>query len=245
MVKDDNFIATIGKWENKEGLIGCVNIYGPNDQKEREELWKRLDQLCAKEEVRWVLFGDFNEVRGTHERLNLIVSSKGSTEFNEFIRRNKLEDVRMGGSKFTRVSDDGKKFSKLDRFLITRSFEDQWRNIGARTLERKWPDHTPILLSDKEGDFGPVPFKFFDVWLSDSKVDEVVKRVWRLEPMSRKPDCKFRDKLKNVKKELSAWRKTGWGDIDKEVGLAREAVRKWELRSNFPNLEEADRARWL
>lgn len=90
-----------------------MNVYGPREQKDREQLWAKLDLLCAKEEVRWVIFGDFNEVRGPHKRKNSVTNVKGTEEFNEFIRRNKLIDVRLGGQKFTRVSDDGKKIQQI------------------------------------------------------------------------------------------------------------------------------------
>ncbi|KAJ9553114.1 LOW QUALITY PROTEIN: hypothetical protein OSB04_017159 [Centaurea solstitialis] len=85
---DRHFIAVFGKWENKEGLVGCVN-------KDQAALWTNLDILFAKEErAKEVKLGCFK---------------KGMEEFNDFIRRNSLEDVSLGGSKFTRTSDDGLK----------------------------------------------------------------------------------------------------------------------------------------
>ena len=97
------------------------------------EVWRSLDQLCAKD-VSWVLFGDFNEVHGPHERMNSAFCNKEVNEFNDFIRRNKLEEVRSGGYKFTRVSDGGVKQSKLDRFLVTSSFGDSWKSLWVSTL---------------------------------------------------------------------------------------------------------------
>ncbi|KAJ9567283.1 hypothetical protein OSB04_003249 [Centaurea solstitialis] len=245
VVKDKNFLAVIGKWEKKEGLIGCVNVYGPNGQKDRETLWSKLDILCDKEEVSWVFFGDFNEVRNPQERVNSVATKKGMEDFNNFIRRNKLEDIGLGGDKFTRISDDGRKFSKLDRFLVSSSFGDRWKHLSARTLERKWSDHTPILLRDKLDDYGPIPFKFYDIWLKEDSVANLVKEVWEKRTLSSRPDCIFRDKLKKLKDALKVWRKEGWGEIDKEVELARQEVREWEVKKDVSKLQDSDRENWV
>ncbi|KAJ9553452.1 hypothetical protein OSB04_017497 [Centaurea solstitialis] len=98
VVKDKNFLAVIGKWEKKDGLIGCVNVYGPNDYPDRAALWSKLDYLCDKKEVSWLFFGDFNEVRNPQERLNSGSSKRGMEDFNEFIRRNNLEEIALGGT---------------------------------------------------------------------------------------------------------------------------------------------------
>ncbi|KAJ9565840.1 hypothetical protein OSB04_001806 [Centaurea solstitialis] len=243
--KTKNFLAVIGKWEKKDGLIGCVNVYGPNDLRERAILWSKLDQLCAKEEVSWVFFGDFNEVRNPQERLNSEASKKGMNDFNDFIRRNNLEDFSLGGNKFTRISDDGRKFSKLDRFLASKSFGELWKNLNAGTLEKKWSDHLPILLRDKLDDFGPIPFKLYDIWLNEDAVINLVKEAWQGRSKSTRPDCIFRDKLKRVKEALKAWKRDNWGALDKKVALARQEVRLWEDNKDVSLLKEADREKWV
>ncbi|KAJ9558233.1 hypothetical protein OSB04_012847 [Centaurea solstitialis] len=173
VVKDRYFIAVVGKWENKEGLVGFVNVYGPNDQKEREA-------LC-----------------------------------------------------------------KLDRFLVTSSYGDRWRNLNAKTLERKGSDHSPILMCDHVVDFGPIPFKFFDTWLKEDAVEALVKKAWHDSTSSTRPDCIFRDKLKKVKLAIKEWRKSGWGEIDKKVRLAKEEVKSWEDKGDVSLLDVSDREKWV
>ncbi|KAI3771839.1 hypothetical protein L6452_03008 [Arctium lappa] len=73
----------------------------------------------------------------------------------------------MGGQKFTRISDNGKKGSRLDRFLTSNGFCMSWRNLGVKALDRKWSDHYPIMLHESNGGFGPKPFKIFDTWLEE------------------------------------------------------------------------------
>lgn len=114
-------------------------------------------------------------MRGTHERLNSVTNERGVEEFNAFIRNSQLVEIAMGGQKFTRVSDDGRKLSKLDRFLVSNEFSLIWRNLGVKSLERRWSDHCPILLGVSNRDFGPKPFKLFDMWLTGDDLEEVIK----------------------------------------------------------------------
>ncbi|KAJ9538624.1 hypothetical protein OSB04_031357 [Centaurea solstitialis] len=73
-----------------------------------------------------------------------------------------------------------------------------------------------------------------------------VRRAWASEVKSSRPDCIFRDKLKKVKESLKVWKKTNWGEIDKEVIIAKEEVKSWEARTGATSiLKEEDRLRWL
>ncbi|GJV62073.1 hypothetical protein Tco_1468173 [Tanacetum coccineum] len=58
------------------------------------------------------------------------------------------------------------------------------------------------VLKDIEMDFGPKPFRFFDVWLEEMDIEQIVENAWKKSTRSRRPDCMFKDKLKNVKDEI-------------------------------------------
>lgn len=200
VIEDVAFLTVVGKWTGVPGLVGLVNVYGPRDVRERKEAWRMIEQIVSKEEVKWCVFGDFNEVRKDDERANSITNNRGTSEFNDFIGRSKLLEVPMIGRRFTRVSDDGLKFSKLDCFLITNDFGLAWKNLGVKALERKWSDHVPIMLYEDKSDFGAKPFKFFDSWTKEEGVEELVKEAWHKEVKSLRSDCIFRDKLKKRKR---------------------------------------------
>ncbi|GJY77619.1 reverse transcriptase domain, reverse transcriptase zinc-binding domain protein [Tanacetum coccineum] len=58
--------------------------------------------------------------------------------------------ILFGGQKFTRISDDGLKFSKLDRFLVSKGFKNKWDNLSMVALDRKLSNHCPIVLKDMD-----------------------------------------------------------------------------------------------
>ena len=114
VICETDFLAVIGSWEGVGGPVGFVNVYGPNSNIERRTTWHKLTRLLSKKEVRWCIFGDFNEVRTREERLNTWINMRGMVEFNEFIEEGGLIELPLSGRKYTRISDDGTKFSKLD-----------------------------------------------------------------------------------------------------------------------------------
>lgn len=112
--------------------------------------------------------------------------------------------------------------------MVTNEFGGLWKNLGAKALERKWSDHTSILLCDSWADFGPKPFKFFDERLKEESIEDVIKEAWAKEVTPNNPDCTFRDKLKNVKVALKKWSRDKMGEVDKELKAKKDETRKWE-----------------
>lgn len=97
--------------------------------------------------------------------------------------------------------------------------------MASVSLDRKLSDHCLVVLKDIELDFGPKPFRFFDVWLQESDIEKVVSFAWALSVRSRRPDCIYRDKLKNVKSALKSWSMKRFGKLDDEINLV------WKLQN--------------
>ena len=139
--------------------------------------------LCLMRErndVYWVLGGDFNDVSRCEERKGLYFSRRGAMAFNFFISSAELIEPPLGGRKFTWISADGKKGSQLDRFLLSDQLAEKWTNAHWKTLPRRYSDHSPILLDFGGVDFGPIPFKFFNSWLKVNSLHDLVKENWNI-----------------------------------------------------------------
>ncbi|KAL4563604.1 hypothetical protein LXL04_027649 [Taraxacum kok-saghyz] len=72
-------------------------------------------------------------------------------------------------------------------------------------------DHCPILISAKGVDFGPRPFRFFNSWLLEVSLDEVVKAGWSVDWSSGhfsslSPLAIVAGKLKHTKEKIKQWR---------------------------------------
>ncbi|XP_071728773.1 uncharacterized protein [Rutidosis leptorrhynchoides] len=221
----DYFLAIRGKWK-KSGLESTiVNVYGPHNDRGKKLMWESLDVLLNSVSLAWLLCGDFNEVRNTSDRLNSQFHQGRADRFNDFILRNNLIEIPISGRKFTRISDDGVKFSKLDRFLVTDNFLGLWEDLSIITLDRNLSDHCLLVLRDRIFDYGPKPFKVFDEWFNCLDVGDVIRDAWNQPIRGSKKDCVFRDRLKNVKMTLRTWSKSKFGGLHNEINeLKKEAL---------------------
>lgn len=136
-VGGDNYIAIRGKWNGMSNDVVVVNIYGPHSDEQKKNMWDKLVQLISSVSAAWVLCGDFNEVRVQDDRFNCNFNQRGADAFNEVIDRVGLIEIPLVGRKFTRISDDKLKFSKLDRFLVSMEFKQQWKELSVISLDRK------------------------------------------------------------------------------------------------------------
>ncbi|XP_071694838.1 uncharacterized protein [Rutidosis leptorrhynchoides] len=171
-VTNEFFIAIKGKWDGSDHDSIIVNVYGPHNDEKKKKMWGALDELLNSVDSAWVVCGDFNEVICHSDRLNCTFHHARASRFNDFILKNNLIEIPINGRRFTRISDDGTKFSKLDRFLVNDKFINLWEDLSVVPIDRRESDHCPILLRDRVIDFGPKPFKVFDEWFNKVGVDK-------------------------------------------------------------------------
>ncbi|XP_071740253.1 uncharacterized protein [Rutidosis leptorrhynchoides] len=238
----DCVIGIQGVWKPSGDAVNILNIYGPHDDAKKIKLWDELSKLLANSNDAWILCGDFNEVREESDRFNCDFLEYRARRFNEFIANNSLIEIPLGGRKFTRVSDDGVKFSKLDRFFVSEKCLDIWKDLVGNILERKHSDHCPILLKNENLNFGPKPFKVFDTWFNEDEADQIVKNAWeRTVPKTYRKDRTFMNKLKNVKFALKEWSSKKIGALDGEIEASRSVATNLELKAETTNLSEEEK----
>lgn len=72
-----------------EGIeVGFTNVYGPNDEGERDALWEELDVIHTWCPALWCVCWDFNVVRFPSERRKGAAFTSGMESFSDFIDRN-------------------------------------------------------------------------------------------------------------------------------------------------------------
>lgn len=67
------------------------------------------------------------------------------------------------------------------------------------------------------------PFRFLNFWVEHASFKEVVKHNWNAD-FSANPYVLFNHKLKKVKKALSGWSKSTYGDIFQKIASLEEVV---------------------
>ncbi|XP_071697524.1 uncharacterized protein [Rutidosis leptorrhynchoides] len=229
-VKSDFSLAIRGNWcgSGNESII--VNVYGPHKDVDTRLMRESLEKLMCCVDTAWVLCGDFNEVREEEDRMNCTFHHARANCFNDCISRNRLIKIPITGKKFTRISDDGLKFSKLDRFIVLDKLISLWKDLSVIPLDRRTSDHCPIILRDKVIDLGPKHFKVFDEWFNKKGVDKIIQEAWSNDVRGNRKDCRFRHKLKNVTFALKNWNKTMFGNLESEISELKRKVDEWESK---------------
>nr|XP_043620113.1 uncharacterized protein LOC122591958 [Erigeron canadensis] len=236
-VKDNNFLIIKGKLKGCDEAVFLANVYAPQKVRDKKRLWDRLVAAKNVERGLWIFMGDFNAVRSPEERKGSLFNSGCARAFNNFIYEADLHEYEMRGRKFMFLKyDNGRgKFSKIDRFLVGIEILEKWPLACCRVLSRAFSDHSPILLSFKDLNFGPKPFRVFNSWLDKSDFEEVVTKAWG-EAISFGPaDTRLMMKFKYLRDQIKVWR----DEIREKEGEEMDKCRK-ELEEIERAMEEND-----
>ncbi|KAE8669530.1 hypothetical protein F3Y22_tig00112231pilonHSYRG00215 [Hibiscus syriacus] len=123
-----------------------INVYGPSVEADKEEFFR--DFLCAVQSINLSVFYS-------------VIKSDGST---------------ASRGRFTWCNNrESPKWVRLDRFLISGSFLNQFPNVINKMLPRSLSDHNPILLVEECNNWGPKPFRFYNYMLEEDGFAGVVK----------------------------------------------------------------------
>ncbi|KAL4367675.1 hypothetical protein GQ457_05G016460 [Hibiscus cannabinus] len=160
-----NFILIRGKISKPEFKCVLINVYGPNESRERDAF---LNELRSRA-------NNFNLVRHPEERIGVGSNRVEMKIFTEFINSLGLVDIPLQDRHFTWSNfRDKPSFSRLDRFLIDGRILCHWQDLFQELLPKSLSDHNPICLSIMSTNWGPRPFKWFDHLLDDKSY---VKRI--------------------------------------------------------------------
>ncbi|GJZ48173.1 putative RNA-directed DNA polymerase [Tanacetum coccineum] len=117
-----NFLGVTSSWRGLSSKVGLFNVYAPQSSSLKEQLWSSIERVIADMDATWIIFGDFNVVRSLNERIGSSFDVNEANTFNDFISRSGLCDLPLGGRRFTHFDKEGRKASKLDRFIVTSVF---------------------------------------------------------------------------------------------------------------------------
>ncbi len=124
-------------------------------------------------------------------------------DFSDFIEDVNLVDLPLGGGgRFTWSSGSATpSLSRIDRFLISSDWEDQFLDVVQNLLPRPLSDH-PIILETGRMAGGKRSFKFENMWLKTKGFVNCVKVWWSSYPFTGSPSFVLASKLKALKEDL-------------------------------------------
>ncbi|KAK1418693.1 hypothetical protein QVD17_27839 [Tagetes erecta] len=109
------------------------------------------------------------------------------------------------GRKFTYASKNGRKLSRIDRILTCSDFINQWSDACYTALPRYISDHAPLILTTIPQDFGPIPFRVFNSWMSKPDFESLIIKANDEFSFNGPIELAFQEKLKFFKTKIKAW----------------------------------------
>ncbi|KAF5445102.1 hypothetical protein F2P56_034180 [Juglans regia] len=209
VVGSSNQCLTILLTEHRSSLL-LTFVYAKCSPIERRELWEQ-NQGISSFEVPWIVMGDFNVIRSDAKRVGGRPRLGSSmADFNGCIDGCRLLELRLEGGNFSWCNGHqglARCWAKLDRVLINNIFADKYSEAKASLLKRNTSDHSPILLklvANMER-YGPVPFRFQNMWTSHVDFLNVVGGSWNEHIVADSGLCTLVGKLKRLKQRLRVW----------------------------------------
>ncbi|GKV19934.1 hypothetical protein SLEP1_g30130 [Rubroshorea leprosula] len=230
----DNFDWVAKASRGTSGRLICI---WNSDLLKKESI---IEELMSEVGGCWCLMGDFNAIRNVQEWNGGRSNRRDMVEFDEFIRECGLIDLPLIGRKYTWYQPNGAVMSRLDRFLLSEDWCLKWGDIKQWGLRRTKSDHCPILMKNLSIDWGPKPFRFFDVWLDLPGCIDLVREVWSATTTSGWHGYKLKEKLKETKKALKVWSRNMASETDSIIKKCEDSIAAIDLKGEVTSLTEDD-----
>lgn len=161
-----------------------LGIYGTSTE-ERKPLF--LHELSAWPPLMgnlWIFVGDFKIIRWPHENSNGCPTNRYMSDSNDFIDQHSLIDLPLINGRFTWADYRTPPTNSLiDRFLCTNGILDKLGDGTIKRLARPVSDHYPLQLTLDNQTWGPLPFKFENMWLNHKEFIPFLKDWWSSNPL--------------------------------------------------------------
>ena len=210
--------------------MNFINLYAPNDVKEKKEFLKELSGLKTNDNEFWCYVGDFNAVLSDEERVGSSNSSISTTDFVDFVYSTELVDLPLAGRKFTWHGRRGTPaMSRLDRFLLSPNWLSIYSSINQWCLENcSISDHIAICLGIDAHDWGPKPFKFFNHWLDNDDFNVLVEEKWKNYNVQGFVGFRLLQKMKMLKSDIKLWNGYNSGGIVVNIDSLQKEIGAWK-----------------
>ncbi|KAK8653099.1 hypothetical protein V6N13_127114 [Hibiscus sabdariffa] len=149
--------------------------------------------------------------------------------FVSFVEEAGLLDIPAAGKVFTWYGA-GSKASRLDRFLVSPMWVEQFRGLEQFILNRGVSDHAPVRLSSGEFDWGPRPFRFLNCWLEKKGHVQLMESEWRRIDEKASMPVTILEKLQRLKSFLKVWNRESFGSVDLQIEVTTDLLNDLDER---------------
>ncbi|GKV30538.1 hypothetical protein SLEP1_g39340 [Rubroshorea leprosula] len=154
--------------------------------------------------------------------------------------------VKINGEFFTLKREDICD-TEIERVGMPRQRENGRKETQKRRpdlkqwgLTRSLSDNCPILVKDEACNWGPKPFKFYNVWLLDPAFREMIEKQWDSFNIQGWGGFVLEEKMKLLKNSMKVWTRNHVQVVDKQIEEAKETIAKLDCKREVQQLSEEE-----
>jgi hypothetical protein len=126
--------------------------------------------------------------------------------------------------------------SRLDRFLITKSWFSGWPTSTQWCLDKELSDHCPIMLSESVKNWALKPFHMLSCWKYLEGYHSFVREQWKELKVDGCGMFVLKKKLKLIKERLKGWHKEHTQNLGSKIKELKGEIKNLELKNEVTNL---------
>uniref|UniRef100_A0A2N9G6K5 Reverse transcriptase domain-containing protein n=1 Tax=Fagus sylvatica TaxID=28930 RepID=A0A2N9G6K5_FAGSY len=178
--------------------------------------------------------GDFNELvrieekQGRHHR-----SERQMQLFRDVLDDCGFMDFGFTGPQFTWTNNRAgdMTWERLDRVVATPEWVSLFPSARVHHLDCRWSDHKPIWIgTEKMVKPARKPFRFEEVWMSDSSCEETIEAAWKKSKPG-VPMYSVWEKIHECRRDLRVWSRTNFRNIKQQIRETEDQLKQAEANS--------------
>ncbi|KAL4383684.1 hypothetical protein GQ457_15G008560 [Hibiscus cannabinus] len=173
----ERYIAIFGNFKESNFECGFLNVYGPSVDADKGPFFSEVSEFLSNFNLPWCVCGDFNLFLHEGEKVGGPINWSLLEVFRNFVQVSGLVDLTLKGGSFTWSNlRDPPTLVRLDRFLVSPNFLENFHFLEQRLLSKSISDHNAIALVNVAGHWGSRPFKIFNYHFDEPGFDEMVTK---------------------------------------------------------------------
>jgi hypothetical protein len=176
----DFYVKFTLRYKSTDFKFVLHSIYGPA-QLQNKGAFCRTRYTCSKENLPFLIGGDFNIMRKPEDKSSGDFDNKWPSLFNAVIESLDLREIVMTGRQYTWAgSGDNPTYEKIDRISVSTEWEINFPLAKVEARDQNISNHTPLVVSTGASTHqsGTRPFRFERGWLLKEDFYDMVANIW-------------------------------------------------------------------
>lgn len=136
-----------------------MDVYGgvwPWSSTNKEEFWVELKEMRNRWLGSWVVGDNSNVIRFVHKKNSRRRITHSMMRLEDFVKIASLQDIPLCNANYTWTNgQDELVVSRLDKFLVSREWEEFYPLYFQEAMPEVTSDHWPIMMHTTARSFGP------------------------------------------------------------------------------------------